>query len=350
MDIKVSIIVPVFNGEKYIARAINSLLNQSLKEIEIIVIDDGSVDNTLAIMKQFTDSRIKLISKVNEGVSKARNLGISLAKGHYIGFLDADDYVNEDMYEELYFRGYNTDIICSNLLIELEGKFIKKDSFLRKGEIYTNEDFKKEVLEKYLLFENLDLLVVMNKLYKRELLIKNNILFDEKLALEEDGMFNLHVYLQMSTFIEIDCSGYYYLENQTSVTRDFINSKSFEKMIQRFNYDFENRFDLDYSSVQMLSFRSSRLLYGISILLYRLSKTDLSYKEKNEYVSKVITHSDVQLAAQNLNRKYIENCSKFEKVIVFCIKNRNTFLVNWVLFLMHKFHKMGLINYLKKLK
>ena len=96
---KISVIIPVYNGEKYIQRCVDSVLNQTYSDIEIIVINDGSTDNTENILKSY--SNIVLINKENEGVSKARNTGLSLAKGDYVYFCDADDYLEKNAFEIL---------------------------------------------------------------------------------------------------------------------------------------------------------------------------------------------------------------------------------------------------------
>lgn len=103
-DVLVSVIVPVFNTEKYLKKCIESILNQSLRNIEIIFIDDGSTDNSLTIIEEYAkkDKRIKIISKLNEGQGIARNMGITEACGQYIAFIDSDDFVEKDMLEKLY--------------------------------------------------------------------------------------------------------------------------------------------------------------------------------------------------------------------------------------------------------
>lgn len=103
-EIKVSVILPVYNSEKYIATTLESLINQTLKEIEIICVNDGSKDNSIQILKEFEikDERIKIIDKENQGVWKARMDGIKKAKGQYITFIDSDDYVKENFLERLY--------------------------------------------------------------------------------------------------------------------------------------------------------------------------------------------------------------------------------------------------------
>lgn len=103
-DDLISVIVPVYNVEKYLHKCINSILNQTYKNLEIILIDDGSTDNSGKICDEYAlkDNRIKVIHKENGGLSSARNAGLDICSGDYIGFVDSDDYIAEDMYEYLY--------------------------------------------------------------------------------------------------------------------------------------------------------------------------------------------------------------------------------------------------------
>ena len=118
---KVSVIVPIYNSEKYLERCIKSIINQSLRDIEIILINDGSKDNSLNICKNFhnKDSRIKIIDKENEGVGSARNDGIKIAKGEWISFIDSDDFVESDFLECLYNEAISKNVeICGCLYDE----------------------------------------------------------------------------------------------------------------------------------------------------------------------------------------------------------------------------------------
>ena len=113
--VKVSIIVPVYNVEKYLSKCLESLINQTLKDIEIICVNDGSTDNSLSILKEYAnkDSRIKIIDKQNEGVSVARNTGIEVATGEYLIFVDSDDYLVENACEKaLNTIEHNNSDIC----------------------------------------------------------------------------------------------------------------------------------------------------------------------------------------------------------------------------------------------
>ena len=117
MNIKVSVVVPVYNAEKYLAKSIESMLSQSLREIELILVNDGSKDNSLAICQEYAkkDRRVTVIDKKNEGACIARNTGIALAKGKYIQLVDADDYIENNMLEEQYNLGEKTNaevIMC----------------------------------------------------------------------------------------------------------------------------------------------------------------------------------------------------------------------------------------------
>lgn len=114
--IKISVIIPVYNVEEYLKECLDSVINQTLKEIEIICIDDCSTDSSYSILEEYAkkDSRIVLIkNKENMGVGYNRNIGIKEAKGEYIGFIDSDDYISEDYYENLYntAKKYNSDVV-----------------------------------------------------------------------------------------------------------------------------------------------------------------------------------------------------------------------------------------------
>ncbi|MGG5506661.1 MULTISPECIES: glycosyltransferase family 2 protein [unclassified Myroides] len=345
----VSIIIPVYNGAKFIEKTLIAILNQSLNAIEIIVVDDGSTDHTLEVVSAFSDPRIQIISKKNGGVSSARNTGIKAAKGEYIGFVDADDIVKEDFYEQLVGSSSEVDVVISGLLIEKEGSFVHKESLLESDRIYSQEAFAKEILARYLTVENLDLLSVVNKIYKRSFLIDKAILFDENLTLEEDGMFNLKVYTTMSAVVQIAYSGYYYLDNETSVTRDFMGSNALEQLVQKFNYDYKKVNGLDFSEAQIRTFKSSRFMYSICFLLFRLSKAKMKRAGKNAFIDRVMCEPTVLYAAQHLNEYYVQHRSKFEKIIAWCIQKNQVLLIKGLVQLLSIAHQTKLIEIMRKI-
>ena len=117
---KISVVVPVYNVEAYLERCLDSLINQTLSDIEIICVNDGSTDSSPEKLEEFAkkDSRIKIINQENGGLSAARNTGIEAATGEYIGFVDSDDYVDLDFYEKLYnaATSHNADISCTSII------------------------------------------------------------------------------------------------------------------------------------------------------------------------------------------------------------------------------------------
>ena len=117
---KVSVIIPVYNVEKYLSECLDSVVNQTLKDIEIICVNDGSPDGSAAILEEYAqkDNRIKVITQENRGLSEARNSGLKIASGEYIAFLDSDDYIDLKFFEQLYKRGIesNSDVVvCENI-------------------------------------------------------------------------------------------------------------------------------------------------------------------------------------------------------------------------------------------
>ena len=211
--VKVSIIVPIYNTGKYLNKCIDSLINQSLKDIEIILINDGSPDNADEIVKEYTDKRIKYISKDNEGIGKTRNLGIRKATGKYIMFIDSDDYVDEDCALKMYEKASrdNCDLVISNFYKDFDGK-------LEKIDFLSFEDT--NILDNPNIFMNINL-GPCNKIYKRELLIDNKIFFEEKLKYE-DAPFVIKALLNAHKIGKIeDYLSYYVIhENSETTIRD----------------------------------------------------------------------------------------------------------------------------------
>ena len=211
--VKVSIIVPVYNTGKYLNKCIDSLIGQSLKDIEIILINDGSPDNSDEIIKGYKDKRIKYIKKDNEGIGKTRNLGIRKSTGEYLMFIDSDDYIDKDCALKMYEKAINSncDLVMSNYYNDKNGK-IENVHFLSFED--TN------VLDNPEIFMNINL-GPCNKIYKRELLFDNDIFFEEKLKYE-DVPFVIKALLNAKKIGKIDdCLSYYVIhENSETTIRD----------------------------------------------------------------------------------------------------------------------------------
>lgn len=224
----ISLIIPVYNVEKYIRECIDSVICQSYKNIEIIIVDDGSRDNSGKICDKYAenDRRIQVIHKKNEGVSKARNVGIEMAKGKYISFVDADDIINKEYVKTLYnlCKGENADIsICGTEDFDCSGKIFSK-SLRYKNNLNSEEGLKELLNEKYYTC------VVWAKMYKRELF--NDIAFNESTKIAED-LEIIYKLIAKSKKISIDTSKimYYYRDRDDSATAAEYN-KDWEKEIK----------------------------------------------------------------------------------------------------------------------
>lgn len=204
---KVSIIVPVYNVEKYIEKCLNSLVKQTMEDIEIIIVNDGSKDNSINVINKFIKQypeKIQYLEKKNGGLSDARNYGLPYAKGEYIAFLDSDDYVEEDMYEKMYklAKKENSDMVECDFIWEYPNK--QKEDI---GQIYTN---KKQMLEKVRV-------VAWNKLIKTNIVIENKITFPKGYRYEDvEFTYKLVPYLNRVSFLKKPCVHYVQRENSIS--------------------------------------------------------------------------------------------------------------------------------------
>ena len=206
-NIKLSIIIPVYNTENYLEQCLDSIINQSLKELEIICIDDESKDNSLIILRKYQtkDKRIKVISKKNEGVGPTRNLGIELAKGEYICFIDSDDYVDLKLYEIAYktAKKFNADLVAFRW-----HHFVGKiDKFKEKNTKFIPIF---DVMEK--LWDKASILP-WNKIIRREIFKDKNVRFFPY-DFAEDIFFNYNMYPRIKNISFIDKAFYHYREGR----------------------------------------------------------------------------------------------------------------------------------------
>ena len=224
----ISVIVPVYNVEKYLEKCIDSVINQSYQELEIILVDDGSTDSSGIICNQYAekDKRIKVIHQENRGQSCARNVGLKLATGNFITFVDSDDTIEINMFEKLIEIENKTGcdlVICGHRTVQ-EGEELK----------HTNETFYTELLDINALWEEVFGKLnnaVWNKLYKKELL--KGVYFPLELAHGEDLIFNLK-YLEQCEFGAINRQPYYnYLKREDSVTTSSFSEKKLLEIVSK---------------------------------------------------------------------------------------------------------------------
>ena len=212
--IKISIIIPVYNVEKYLEKCVQSVLDQTLKEIEVFLVDDGSSDNSWSIVKKIAklDKRVVAIQQENAGAAVARNRGLDLAKGEYIGFVDSDDYVDNDYFEKLYKTAIRekADIARAYVQAEIETSNGYQIAHSTSGyDYFYNVKSKMDVIENKLSLTSSNWLAI----YRRSVLEKNKVRFVSEIRTGQDNIFNLHMsyYANKVVFVDEDTPTYYHM-------------------------------------------------------------------------------------------------------------------------------------------
>jgi len=252
---KISVIVPVYNVENYIRKCLETLVGQTLEEIEIIIVNDGTKDNSMSIVKEFADKypqKIVILEKENGGLSDARNYAIPHAKGEYIAFLDSDDYIEKNMYQDMYeiAKKENSDMVECDFYWEYPNK-IKTDI----GEIYEG---KKEMLEKVRV-------VAWNKLIKREILKQTQITFPVGYHYEDvEFTYQLIPYLEKVSFLKKPCIHYVQREGSISNSQNERTKEIFDILEHVINFYQEKGFYEEFQ--EQLEYIYARFLFCSSFL------------------------------------------------------------------------------------
>lgn len=210
---KVSIIIPVYNVESYLRRCLDSVVNQTLKDIEIILVNDGATDGSLAICEEYAknDDRIKIITRKNGGLSAARNTGLDNATSEYIGFIDSDDWVDTNFFENLYNTAIekNCDVAFGDIVRKGEKKHKIRLKIQKVEVAETLED-------KLRISQGIKNPGVWNKIYKRYLF--DNLRFEEGIYYE-DGEFTIKMMSKCKNVVSVPNIYYYYFVNPTSIVK-----------------------------------------------------------------------------------------------------------------------------------
>ena len=258
----ISIVVPVYKVEKLLERCVKSLIDQSLEDIEIILVDDGSPDKSGDICDKLKqqDSRICVIHKSNGGLSSARNAGIQVAKGKYISFVDSDDDVELNMFEIMVNAAeeYSADFIMSDYIRIFEDGHKTEVSAQLENGLYEKKKIRNEIFPSLIMGENVDygpLLAVWHCVYNREFLKKNRIMFADDVKWSEDNLFNSMVGYCADRFVYLKGKNlYHYYQNSGTITTSYrpgawdvykrMNSYMENFFLQKKDYDFERQLKL----------------------------------------------------------------------------------------------------------
>lgn len=278
--IKISIIVPIYNAKKYLSRCLESLINQTLKEIEILTINDGSKDNSDKIIKEYMkkDSKIRIYNKENGGLSDARNYGLKMAKGKYILFVDADDCIEKNTCKELYeiAEKEQLEILKFNYFDEKNKKyaFKYKEQYMRKT--YNGIEYLKRV------FDSKDemTIVAWNALYNRKYLQDNKFKF-KKNILHEDELWTPQIIIKANRIMQVDNVYYNYKYNKNSITTQKDKTKNAMDIINTCK-----ELDNIYSKINDRKLRKQLKNTIVTKYLEAFVMGKMYEKEKKKYIDK----------------------------------------------------------------
>lgn len=308
---KVSVIVPFYNVEKYIEKCLETLVNQTLDDIEIILVNDGSKDKTVDIVEKYKEmysNKIVYLEKENGGLSDARNYAIPYARGEYIAFLDSDDYVETNMYKEMYeiAQKENSDMVECNFIWEYPNK-----TRIDIGTTYNN---KHEMIEKIRV-------VAWNKLIKREILEKSKVQFPKGYRYEDvEFTYKLIPFLEKVSFCKTPMVHYVQREGSISNVQNKRNAEIFDVMEHVMDYYKENNLYEEY--YQELEYLYSRYAFCSSFL--RIVK--IKDKEIRKQLLDM-TWNNVYEKFPNWKKNKILNTDKSKKNIYLKTINKITYKI-----------------------
>lgn len=306
----ISIIIPVYKVEKYLEKCIQSVINQTYENLQIILVDDGSPDNCGKICDEYAkkDHRIEVIHKSNGGLSDARNKGLEMAKGEYIGFVDSDDYIEADMYEVLYnlLKQYNADVSICNFYTVSQGKIS-----IKNADNGINEYNRIEILKEILLDKNIQS-YAWNKLYKKELFDEIKYPIGKKY---EDIGTTFYVFEKCNKIVVTSEPEYYYLKRSDSLVNNVTESTVLdytEIIIQRYLYTKENIKELKKYNNYYLAKTLITAHNDIELLGSISEKMQEKYKELYNLVYNIMKNDreDIEELFNAEQKKAIKNLIK----------------------------------------
>ena len=297
-EIKVSVVIPVYNVEKYIKQCLESIINQTLKEIEIIIVNDGTKDNSMKIAAEYvSDKRIKIINKENGGISSARNAGMEIAQGEYIYFIDSDDFVEKEVLSTLYENSENgkMDIVFSNFSYYNDRtKKEKKAKFIFP--------FKENINKGYYYLYNGEEINVWNRLYKKEFLEKYNFKFIEGI-IYEDQDFGFRTIMLAEKIKYVENYGYKY---RTDREGSIMSSQKKEKSIESVQ-TLKKEMREFFSTISLNEFQKIRVYFK----LLSLDFWEKELKDDNDFKNEILNlEKEIEKIYQN------NKFNKIEKKIV----------------------------------
>lgn len=326
---KVSIVIPVYNVEKYLRSCLDSIINQQFKDYEIILVNDGSTDLSLSICEEYANKyeNIILINKVNGGLSSSRNVGMNKATGKYISFIDPDDSIDSNYLIKLVntIEKNNCDVVVSGYITKPNNIQIEPGYKLNK--VLNGRDF---ILSSHNVHSKNDLCFVWRYIYNLDLIRKNNILFNEKIFIGEDVVFNLEVLVNSNRVMAISDKLYSYtVNNPDSLMRVKYKPNLEESLI----YQYDKRLDISkrYGLLKDEKYYYDMSKYYVNsiypLIINNLKQgDDINYKKS---IKRIVNYPMISENVKNLGLFYNTGSLK-EYVYYLAIKFKIYPILNYV--------------------
>jgi glycosyltransferase involved in cell wall biosynthesis len=335
MNAKISVIVPVYNVEKYLDKCVQSILNQTLNNMEIVLVDDGSTDKSGEIVNFYAekDSRIKVIHQKNQGVSVARNQGLLVATGEYIAFIDPDDWIDNSMFEKLYCEAIQNDcdVVISCFFREdiNNNKSIKIFHPFQSNKLLLKDDIRDDICSQLLM--NGFFTAVWDKIYRRSFLEKYKIRMYHDVIFREDYFFNMDVFGFAERVKYLPIAFYHYRNTPNSASRKYYkNLFQFDVNLYNKKRQYSNQwFTNNEKYLNKVSYDFLMDAYNNAIRVYSKNNID-GIKNKWESIYKIVNCSDVRQAIQQY--KYYNSKDSISNMKINLIRNKHIILLNLLSF------------------
>lgn len=329
---KISVIVPVYKAEKYLNECVESVLKQTFKDFELILVDDGSPDSSGKICDKYAirDNRVQVIHQKNSGVAVARNSGLEIARGEYVIFMDSDDYIDSDMYESMIkiTEKYNCDLVICDCIKEFENYRELYTHDIREG-FYNESQLKKEYYPHLLIMPNIEYPATISNwvcLFRRE--CYKCLRYEAGIRFSEDWLFGAQLAVYARSFYYMKNKPYYhYRMNESSVTHTFTPDKwkDYQKLYSRIKENFSNRKDFDFSK-QMDLVLLFLVLNSVGDLL---GAKDFSIRIRKRKIKNILKNLNVREMFKRIKISQLDTTKKMKIIIWFYKYNIGIFLLCW---------------------
>lgn len=318
---KISVIMPAYNSEKFIKKSINSILNQTYSNIELLIINDGSKDSTKEKIFESlkNDDRIKYFEIQNSGSAVARNIGLDNATGDYIVFIDSDDFIDRNMFKIMIDKSlkFDADIVSCNLKWHYSNNAIKGEGLLKEG-LFKKNDMIKNIYPELFSAKTLEDTIpktLVTKLYKRNLINKNMIRFNPELKMSQDIIFSINCLIYANSIYNLpEAYFYHYVRNESSRTNTYlkdawkimkINANELEKISSKFP-EYPLKKQLPYVTVK----NSMTAIANVG--------RNVNGKSKEKYVEleEIITDQTLQQAINIIDFHQLRKTRKFLAILI----------------------------------